>query len=88
MCIINLEVKDVSGTSIFVSMDKSKNRQLTIYANTVDTISPNNAMILPFPIRNTESTENQIQYYDMTSKSSFFEYLGQSPFYKMFALVF
>ncbi len=48
MCIVLGQVKDISQTKIFVGPNKDKTKQLTVYANNVDSFDEN-LMILPIP---------------------------------------
>jgi hypothetical protein len=65
MCILNRPVKEVLQTSIFCA--KSGSRQLTIYSNKVAT-TVENAMILPFPLRHKDPTdEEELEFYDISS---------------------
>ncbi len=78
MCIINDEVKSVSTTSIFVCKSPSGDRQLTIYSNAVDSTVDNNVMILPFPVQNCVTGEQQVVYYDLSSCPCFFDNLDET----------
>jgi hypothetical protein len=46
---ISQEIKSVAGTKLFCGVNDNKKFQLTVYANTVDNPSRNNAMVLPVP---------------------------------------
>jgi hypothetical protein len=66
MCIISGEIESVTKTKIFCGVNREKNRQLTVYANSVKTNSMNNAMILPvvFP--------ESLQFHNLQNYSDFF----------------
>lgn len=67
MCIISGEIESVYKTKIFCGVNREKNRQLTVYANSVKTNMTNNAMILPvvFP--------DSLQFHDLQNYSHFFD---------------
>jgi len=67
MCIISKPVKDMSNTNIFISINKSGDRQIIVYSNLIDNNNNNNAMILPIP--NPES----IQFHDLSDYKDFFK---------------
>lgn len=67
MCLISKEVETVSGTKIFCGINKEKTRQITVYANTVENISTNNAMVLPVPFPNSVVFHNFEKYKDFFS---------------------
>lgn len=67
MCIINKPINLVASTSIFGGLNKTRDRQIIIYKNTIDTDTPNNAMILPVP--HAHSTI----FHSMESYEHFFE---------------
>lgn len=62
MCLISKEIKAVSGTNLFCGVNSEKTRQITVYANTVDNISKNNAMVLPVPFPNSVVFHNLEKY--------------------------
>ncbi len=65
MCIITAKVERVSGTNIFVCATDG-GRQVLVYSNTVETIVPNNTMVLPVP--NPET----VQFINLQSYKKFF----------------
>lgn len=70
MCIISGEIKEVSKTKIFCSLNKNKTRQITIYSNEVDSMKENNLMILPVPFINSVKFHNLSQYKDFFNDCS------------------
>lgn len=81
MCMISKEVEEVTDTKLFAGTNPSKTRQLTVYANTVDNVSKNNAMVLPVPFPNSVIFHDLSDYKDFfTDCSSCFssEYLYKS----------
>lgn len=64
MCIIN-EPAEVTNTEILVSPNFDNTRQLTVYANKVQTQFVNNAMILPVPYPRTVKLHDLSQYRDI-----------------------
>ncbi len=64
MCMISKEIKKVAGTKIFVGVNNDKTKQMTVYANTVDNSSRNNAMVLPVPFPNSVVFHNLEKYQD------------------------
>lgn len=64
MCMISQEIKSVSATKLFCGVNANKTRQLTVYANTVDNISKNNAMVLPVPFPSSVIFHNLEDYAD------------------------
>jgi hypothetical protein len=65
---ISKEIKNVSGTKLFCGVNRENTRQITIYANTVDNISKNNAMVLPVPFPNSVIFHNLENYKDFFSE--------------------
>jgi hypothetical protein len=61
MCMINAPAK-VSETEILVSPNQDNTRQITVYANNVQTQTLNNAMILPLPHPETVKLHDLSQY--------------------------
>lgn len=49
MCIIANEVKEVSHTKIMVATNAARTHQVTVYSNMVNSVTSENAMILPVP---------------------------------------
>jgi len=64
MCMISQEIKSVSATKLFCGVNANKTRQFTVYANTVDNISKNNAMVLPVPFPSSVVFHNLEDYSD------------------------
>ncbi len=77
MCIISERVKAVAKTKILIAPDVSGTRQLTVYSNAVDNISPNNAMILPVPNPKT------IKFHDLSKYKNIFNDCNKSFFEQM-----
>jgi len=71
MCIINDEA-DVADTQIFVAPNTNRTRQITVYANSVQTQRINNMMILPVPYPET------IDFIDLSKYSDMFKDLEES----------
>jgi hypothetical protein len=67
MCMISLEVAQVSDTKILVGLSKDKKRQITIYSNKVDTPVSNNAMIIP--VHHPES----VQFINLSNYKNIFD---------------
>ena len=68
MCIIANPVVKVASTKIWVSPNKDGTRQLTIYSNSVETMTKN-AMILPVPTTDVDS----IKFLDLSFYQRFFD---------------
>lgn len=66
MCVINVNA-EVSNTNIFVAPDIKKERQLTVYSNSVKNESRNNMMILPVP------NPTSIRLIDLSNSPNFFK---------------
>lgn len=66
MCMISQEIKSVASTKLFCGVNENKNRQLTIYANTINNISKNNAMVLPVPF------PKSVVFHNLEDYSNFF----------------
>lgn len=66
MCMISLQINDVTDTNIFVALNDEKKRQLTVYSNLIDNDVKANAMVIPVPYPNT------VQFHDMSSYKNFF----------------
>ena len=49
MCIILEEIKNISNTEIFISIDKIGSRELVIYKTCIENDDENNFMIIPVP---------------------------------------
>ena len=64
---ISKEIKAVAGTKLFCGVNNEKTKQITIYANTVDNVSRNNAMVLPVPFPNSVVFHNLEKYKDFFS---------------------
>lgn len=71
---ISKEIKAVAGTKLFCGINKEKTKQFTVYANTVDNASSNNAMVLPVPFPDSVVFHNLEKYKDFFSdcERSFF----------------
>lgn len=69
MCIISGDVETVEGTNIFVA-PATKNRQFTVYANTVAMRDDRGVMVLPFP-------RGQCDMIDLTDYPTLFEDLKE-----------
>lgn len=67
MCIISNRVESVSKTKLFVGAKPLTNRQITVYANSVDNLTDGNAMILPVPFPNT------VRFHDLSNYTNFFD---------------
>lgn len=67
MCLISREVETVNNTKIFCGLNANKTKQLTVYANTVNNISDNNAMVLPVPF------PHSVNFHDLSNYKKFFE---------------
>lgn len=63
---ISKEVQEVAGTKLFVGTNPERTRQLTVYANTVDNVSINNAMVLPVP------HPKSVIFHDLSNYKEFF----------------
>lgn len=66
MCIV-VEEAEVSSTNIFVAPNKSKERQMVVYSNNVDTRFEKNLMVLAVP--NPET----VDFVDLSEYQEFFE---------------
>jgi hypothetical protein len=62
MCMISQEVETVNDTKIFCGLNSNKNKQITVYSNTVNNISNNNAMVLPVPFPESVTFHNLENY--------------------------
>lgn len=62
MCMISKEIKAVAGTKLFCGVNAEQSKQITIYANTVDNSSRNNAMVLPVPFPASVNFHNLEKY--------------------------
>lgn len=71
MCIINEEAK-VTATQLFVAPDAKNERQITVYANNVETNSYNNMMLLPVPYPDT------VDFIDLSDYENMFKDLEKS----------
>lgn len=67
MCMISKAVETVNDTKIFCGLNSGKTKQITIYANTINNVSDNNAMVLPVPFPET------VNFHDMSNYKHFFE---------------
>lgn len=67
MCMISKEVETVNNTKIFCGINSSKTKQITIYANTVNNVSDNNAMVLPTPF------PDSVEFHNLSNYKNFFE---------------
>lgn len=67
MCMISKEIKAVASTKIFSGVNSEQSKQITIYANTVDNSSRNNAMVLPVPFPNSVNFHNLEKYKEFFS---------------------
>lgn len=65
MCIISHKVNSVAKTNIFVSLNKSNNRQLVVYSNMVNTPN-NNTMIMAVPY------PTSIKFHDLSNYTKLF----------------
>lgn len=66
MCLISRKVENVNNTKIFCGVDKNQSKQITVYANTVNNVSDNNAMVLPVPFPET------VKFHDLSNYKNFF----------------
>lgn len=62
MCMISKEIRAVAATKLFCGVNSDRSRQFTVYANTVDNSSRNNAMVLPVPFPQTVKFHNLENY--------------------------
>lgn len=76
MCMISLPVEQVSNTNIFVGLNSTKTRQITIYSNYVANYSNANAMVIPVPY------PQSVQFHDMSQMGKFFANVDKS-FYRL-----
>lgn len=67
MCLISKEVETVNDTKIFCGLNSNKTKQITVYANTINNISDNNAMVLPVPF------PESVEFHDLSNYKKFFE---------------
>lgn len=67
MCLISEPVEEVSNTQLFCGLNSNKTKQITIYANDVNNISHNNAMILPVPF------PDSVKFHNLESYANFFD---------------
>ena len=70
MCIISKPVEFVSKTKLYGSLSVDGKNQLTVYSNSVGSITDNNTMILPVPNPDT------VKFVDLSTYSTFFEDLA------------
>lgn len=66
MCLISKSVNEVANTELFCGVNTDRTRQITVYANTVDNISTNNAMVLPVPF------PKSVQFHNLENYKNFF----------------
>jgi hypothetical protein len=64
---ISKEIRAVAGTKLFSGVNHEKTKQITIYANTIDNASKNNAMVLPVPFPDSVVFHNLEKYKDFFS---------------------
>jgi hypothetical protein len=64
---ISKEVETVNDTKIFCGLNSNRTRQITVYANTVNNISDNNAMVLPVPF------PESVEFHDLSNYKKFFD---------------
>lgn len=67
MCMISDQIKSVGSTKIFCGVNKHQTKQLTVYANTVNNVSNNNAMVLPVPF------PKSVEFYNFENYKNFFD---------------
>ena len=75
MCMISLPVEKVDKTNIFVGLNSTKTRQITVYSNIVSNYSDGNAMVIPVPYPQT------VKFHNMSYMVNFFQNVDKS-FYK------
>ena len=66
MCILSDEVRTVAKTQIYISASSDNQRQLTVYANQVDSVNKWNSMILPVPF------PSSIEFVNIEKYANFF----------------
>jgi len=69
---ISLPIEEVSKTNIFVGLNSSKTRQITIYSNYVSNNSDSNAMIIPVPFPRT------VKFHNFSHMRNFFANVDKS----------
>ena len=67
MCLISTLIRKVSNTNIFAAPNADKTRQITVYVNSIDNASANNAMVLPVPLPKT------VEFIDLSNYKNIFE---------------
>lgn len=67
MCMISKEVETVNDTKIFCGLNTNKTKQFTVYANKVNNVSDNNAMVLPVPF------PESVTFHDLSNYKKFFD---------------
>lgn len=82
MCLISLPVEQVSNTNIFVGLDRTKTRQITIYSNYISNHSDANAMVIPVPLDPNTLSSQTIMFHDMIGMRNFFKNVDKS-FYRL-----
>ena len=78
MCMISTEIRSVAATKLFCGLNSKKTRQITVYSNTVDNVSKNNAMVLPVPF------PKSVKFHNLENYKTFFTDC-ESCFYKPWA---
>ncbi len=78
MCMISTEIRAVAATKLFCGLNNKKTRQITVYSNTVDNVSKNNAMVLPVPF------PKSVVFHNLENYKTFFSDC-ESCFYKPMA---
>lgn len=72
MCMISLPIEKVSQTKIFIGLNSTKTRQITIYSNFVANHSDGNAMIIPVPNPKT------VNFHNISHIKNFFKNVDKS----------
>lgn len=67
MCLIAEQIKSVKNTKILCALNADKSRQIVVYANEINNISNNNAMILP--VLNPQS----LKFHDLSNYVNIFD---------------
>lgn len=67
MCCISKPIVEVASTKLFCGVNQDKNRQFTVYSNTVNNQSKNNAMVLPVPY------PESVKFHNLESYKTFFD---------------
>jgi len=67
MCCISKPIINVAGTKLFCGVNKEKTRQFTVYSNTVENVSNNNAMVLPVPY------PDSVKFHNLEAYKNFFK---------------